>query len=79
MKLPDLGIQIRKIRKDKNLTQEQLCKIANISRPTLSKLENGYFGMISVVKLDAILAALGYEICIESFNPFWNNQSLLKN
>lgn len=74
MKLPDLGKQIRKIRKDNNITQEQLCKLVKISRPTLSKLENGYFGSVSVVKLDAILAALGYEISIKTFNPFWNSQ-----
>lgn len=72
MKLSNLGKDIKKLRKQKGLTQEELSKIAQISRPTISKLENGYFGSISVVTLDSILSALGYEICYEPFNPFWS-------
>ncbi len=72
MKLHLLGKKIKKLRKEKGLTQEELAKIAKISRPTLSKLERGEFGNVSVAVLDAILVALGYELCIEVANPFWN-------
>jgi transcriptional regulator with XRE-family HTH domain len=58
------------LRKEKGYTQEEFCKKANISRPTLSKLENGELGNVSIAKFNAILKFLGYELCIERFNPF---------
>ena len=37
-----IELQLNKIaRLKKNLTQDELCKLANIGRTTLSKLENG--------------------------------------
>ena len=70
MKLSELGKEIRRLRKEQGLTQEQLAQKVRISRPTLSKIEQGEFGNVSVAKLAAILVALGYEICLERFNPF---------
>jgi HTH-type transcriptional regulator/antitoxin HipB len=70
MILSDLGKIIKKLRKEKNLSQEELAKKANISRATLSKLENGNLTKISVVTLDKILGILGYTIDIKPKNPF---------
>ncbi len=70
MILSDLGKIIKKLRKEKNLSQEELAKKANISRATLSKLENGNLIKISVATLDKILGILGYAIDIKLKNPF---------
>jgi len=70
MQLLELGEHIKKLRKEKGLTQEKLANMANISRTTLSKLENGYLANISIVTIDQILSLLGYEIDIKPLNPF---------
>ena len=36
-----MGLNLKIARLKKNLTQDELCKLANIVRTTLSKLENG--------------------------------------
>lgn len=70
MNLLDLGKTIKDLRKEKGVTQEQLASSAGLSRATLSKLENGYLGNVSVVTLANILNALGYELDIKLSNPF---------
>ena len=70
MILSELGKTIRDLRKQKGLSQENLAKESNISRATLSKLENGYIANISIVTINHILSLLGYEIDIKSANPF---------
>lgn len=72
MNLLELGNNVRILRKEKNMTQEQLSKMANISRATLSKLENGNIAQVSIVVLNDILNHLGYELDIKSSNPFIN-------
>jgi len=62
LKLFDIGAKIRELRKAKGVTQEELAKIADISRVTLGKLERGQVGAVSVKRLDVILDFLGYEI-----------------
>ena len=70
MILSELGKTIKALRKQKGFSQEVLAKSANISRATLSKLENGYIANISIVTLNQILSLLGYEIDIKASNPF---------
>ncbi len=62
MKLFEIGTKLKELRKEKSITQEELAKIANISRVTLGKLERGHVGSVSIKTLDLILDALGYEI-----------------
>jgi len=62
LKLFDIGAKIRELRKAKGVTQEELAKVADISRVTLGKLERGQVGAVSVKRLDVILDFLGYEI-----------------
>jgi transcriptional regulator with XRE-family HTH domain len=69
----DLGVKIKNLRKEKNISQEELAKKAGISRTTLSKIENGYFSKVSVVTLEKILAILGYTLEIKPKNPFVKN------
>jgi len=62
LKLFEIGTKLKELRKEKSITQEELAKIANISRVTLGKLERGHVGSVSIKTLDLILDALGYEI-----------------
>lgn len=70
MILSELGKTIKQLRQQKGLSQEVLAQEANISRATLSKLENGYIANISIVTVNQILSLLGYEIDIRPVNPF---------
>lgn len=70
MILSELGETIKKLRKEKGFSQENLALQAGISRATLSKLENGYIANISIVVVNQILSLLGYEIDIKASNPF---------
>jgi len=70
LNLLELGSSVRKLRKEKHITQEKLAKMTNISRATLSKLENGQIAQVSIVTLNNILNSLGYEIDINPLNPF---------
>lgn len=72
MNLLDLGTKVKQLRKEKGLTQEQLSKMVNISRATLSKLENGNIAQVSIVVFNDILNHLGYELDIKASNPFIN-------
>ena len=70
MILSELGMKIKRLRKEKNITQTDLANLVGISRATLSKLENGYIANISIVTLDRILNKLGYQLDIKPNNPF---------
>ena len=72
MNLLELGSDIKRLRKEKELTQEQLSTMVKISRTTLSKLENGNIAHISIVTLNDVLNHLGYELDIKVSNPFMN-------
>ena len=70
MNLLELGDTVKKLRKERGITQEMLAKKANISRATLSKLENGNIAQVSIVTLNDILNHLGYELDMKVLNPF---------
>ena len=70
MKLDEIGMRVRSLRKDKGLTQKQLADIAGISRVTLGKLERAQLGAITLKTFDIILDALGYEIDVKRKNSF---------
>jgi len=70
LNLLELGSTVKKLRKERGLTQEMLAKKADISRATLSKLENGYIAQVSIVTLNDILNHLGYELDVKVLNPF---------
>ncbi len=68
MQLYEIGPKIKKLRKDKKITQESLSKLSGISRVTLGKLERSVVSSVSIKTLDILLAALSYEIDIKSKN-----------
>ncbi len=62
LKLDEIGLKIKVLRRSKGLTQKQLASVAGISRVTLGKLERAQPGSITLKTIDIILDALGYEI-----------------
>jgi transcriptional regulator with XRE-family HTH domain len=65
--LKKIGLQIAKRRKAQQLTHEQLCLIAGISRPTLSELEQGKGTQLA--KLVSVAEALNCEVKIAPMPP----------
>ncbi len=70
MKLDELGTKIKALRKEGGLTQDELAKLAGISRVTLGKLERAQLGSITLKTMDIILDALGYELDFKRKNSF---------
>ena len=58
--MAELGEQIKLARLRRNLSQQQVCERAGISRPTLREIERGAPG-VSVGTLTAVLHVLGLE------------------
>ncbi len=56
-----LGSQIKKIRKSRNLTQEQLAEMIGIEVPSLSNIETGKFAP-SVENLQKLSQALSVDL-----------------
>jgi len=56
-----LGIAVRQLRIDANMTQEKLADMAHISRANLSRIENGDYGT-SIDILSSIAQVLGKKI-----------------
>jgi len=71
MEFYKIGETIKKLRKDKKLTQEQLAKRVGITRQTLSKLENGDIHKVSLQVFIKILDVFDYELEISEKKPFY--------
>ena len=59
----DIGNNIKKIRNKKDLTQDALCKKANLAYTTLAKLESGVITKPTIQTITKI--AKGLEVPIE--------------
>lgn len=68
MNLEELSNKIKELRKEKNLTQEQLEEYSNITKKTISKMENGFSDEVGIKKVETILDLLGYEFSIRLKN-----------
>lgn len=68
MNLEELSNKIKELRKEKNLTQEQLEEYSNITKKTISKMENGFCDEVGIKKVETILDLLGYEFSIRLKN-----------
>ena len=66
----ELGIRLSGLRKARGLTQKELCKILDISRPSVSQLEAGQREM-SAIELQRLASALHFsidEILADNYN-----------
>lgn len=68
MNLEELSSKIKELRKEKNLTQDQLEEYSNITKKTISKMENGFCDEVGIKKVETILDLLGYEFSIRLKN-----------
>lgn len=64
MDLKDLGQKIKELRKSKNISQANLEEYSNITKRTISKIENGFIEEVGIKKVETILDLLGYEFSI---------------
>jgi|AGBJ01.1.fsa_nt_gi transcriptional regulator with XRE-family HTH domain len=71
MEFYEISQKIKNLRKAKKLSQDHLAKQVGISRQTLSKLEKGEIGKISLQVFIKILEALDHEMHIEEKKPFY--------
>ena len=71
MEFYEIGEKIKESRKEKNLSQNTLAEKVGITRQTLSKLENGEIGKVSLQVFIRILASLDKELHIEEKKPFY--------
>jgi len=64
--LTEIGKRIASARKERRLTQTELASRAGVSRPTIDLLENGRASEIGYSKLARILAAVGFELRLQT-------------
>lgn len=64
-----LGKTLRNARKQRHLTQTDLCEMVGISRATLSGIENGTIPEIGIRKVMALCSALGLELAAQTLSP----------
>lgn len=62
MTLQELGKKIAALRREKGLSQDELCRIAGISRTTLSQLENSELFELGFNKVHRILSCLDKDL-----------------
>ena len=57
----NIGLAVRKLRKDRSLSQEQLAYLAHTSKPNISNLERGEHGYSSTL-LKSLAKAFGIRV-----------------
>jgi len=62
--LKELGFEIKKLRKEKKWSQHDMEKYSNITKRTISKIENGFVDEVGIKKVEALLDLLGMEFAI---------------
>lgn len=64
MTLEGLGFEIKRLRKSKQWSQDDLEKYSGITKRTISKIENGFTDEVGIKKVETILDLLGYEFSL---------------
>jgi len=70
MDFKEFGKLISKLRKEKKVSQEQLAKDLNISRATISSLENASGSDVGIKKVLQIIDYLGFALTCKDKSPF---------
>ncbi len=70
MDLKEFGKHISQLRKEKKVSQKQLAYDLNISRATISSLENASGSDVGIKKVLQILDYLGFELTCKEKSPF---------
>lgn len=64
MLLENLSSEIKRLRKSKQWSQDDLEKYSGITKRTISKIENGFIDEVGIKKVETILDLLGYEFSL---------------
>ncbi len=64
MTLEKLGLEIKKLRKDKKWSQHNLEQYSNITKRTISKIENGFTDEVGIKKVETLLSLLDMELSL---------------
>ena len=70
MDLKEFGKHISQLRKEKKVSQKQLAYDLNISRATISSLENASGSDVGIKKVLQILDYLGFELTCKEKSSF---------
>ena len=70
MDVNEFGHKISVLRKRQKIRQEQLAKDLNISRATISALENGHSSNVGIKIILQIVDYLGFELSLVEKSPF---------
>lgn len=62
--LPELGMEVARLRREKGLTQRQLSEQSGLAQPTLAKLETGSLNEFGSRKLLRLLEVLGVGLSV---------------
>ncbi|WP_418186419.1 helix-turn-helix domain-containing protein [Aliarcobacter lanthieri] len=64
MTLKELSNEIKRLRKEKKFSQDDIEKFSSITKRTISKIENGFIDEVGIKKVEMILNLLDYELSI---------------
>ena len=64
--LPDVGLELARLRKEKGMTQKELAALSGLGQSTLARFETGGVAEFGSRKLLRLLEVLGYQM---SFMP----------
>jgi len=62
--LQELGNQIKILRKTKKFSQDDIEQFSNITKRTISKIENGFIDEVGIKKVNTIIDLLDMELCL---------------
>ena len=68
MTLEELGLEIKKLRKEKKWSQDDLEQYSNITKRTISKIENGFLDEVGIKKVETLLNLLDMEFSLRPKN-----------
>ncbi len=68
MTLSELGLEIKRLRKEKKYSQDEMEKYSHITKRTISKVENGFIDEVGIKKVETLLNLLGYEFSVRPKN-----------
>ena len=64
--LPELGLEVARLRREKGLTQKELGKLAGMGQSTLARFETGQVAEFGSRKLLRLLEVLGHGVLVVS-------------
>ena len=64
MTLEELGKQIKTLRKEKKWSQDDMEQYSDITKRTISKIENGFIDEVGIKKVEIILDLLDMEFSL---------------